>query len=381
MKKIFYIMTFVISFNVICISQIITFDKSLPFQSGKCVHQTADSGYIIAASNGYSYVGQLSVIKTDKFGNIEWYKNFSDIFTNSISSIIQTSDGGYTVVCTIAHRNPTDYNIYLIKLNLAGEVEWTKEFGESNRPDYGYSVVQTLDNGYLVGGARYFTTSTYKPIFYRTDYAGDLLSVTQSSHSDDFIRLNLVESPDSTFLYTFNNLLVKIDSYGNEIWNKQFTSSTIQAVYIDASRIALLRSKGILILDSEGNVTHDNTLPVSRTHSLSKKSDGNILLLASTDNPFTYNIFTVDTTGQVLSQTPIWAYGNHIQSTSDGGFVITGNNISNSTGSSLWLYKSNSQNNFSSINIIAPIDNSIIQSFDDYKIEWYSQNVDYVDIQ
>ena len=223
MKKIFYIMTFVISFNVICISQIITFDKSLPFQSGKCVHQTADSGYIITASNGYSYLAELSVIKTDKFGKIEWYRNFADLASDSKSSVIQTSDGGFAVVCTIVHRNPTDYNIYLIKLNQSGEVEWTKEFGESNRIDNGYSVVQTLDNGYLLGGTRYNSTSSYKPIFYRTDYSGNVLTVTQSSHSSDPIPLNLVESPDSTFLYTFNNLLVKIDSYGNEIWNKQFT--------------------------------------------------------------------------------------------------------------------------------------------------------------
>jgi hypothetical protein len=381
MKVRLFVSILILVGSELVMTQSITFDKSLPFQSGKCVHQTADSGFIIAASNGYDYSSGFSVIKTDKYGYIEWYKNFLDLFSNSSSSVIQTSDGGYAAVCTIVNRNPTDYNIYLIKFNQVGEVEWTKEFGEPDRTDNGCSIVQTIDNGYLVAGTRYNATSSYKPIFYRTDYAGDLLSVTQSSYSSDPIPLNLVESPDSTFLFTYSRLLAKIDSYGNEIWDKLISGLIIQALYINPGKIALLKSKNIMILDSEGNIIHDNILPVTHTYSLSKKPDGNILILAITNNPFAFNIFTVDTVGQILSQTPIWASGYYIQSTSDGGFILTGANIPNYSGLSLWLYKSNLQDNFSSINIIAPIDNSIIQSFDNYRLEWHTQNVDYVDIQ
>ncbi len=384
MKKIIYLILLVISISGMVISQTITFDKSLPFQTGRCVKLTSDSGYIISASNGNSNSKEFSVIKTDKWGHIEWYKSFSDAFSNSNSSVIQTNDGGYAAVCTIVRGNhPPDNNIYLIKLNQAGEIEWTKVHGESDKIEYGHSIVQTYDNGYLVAGSRYITNSSlYNPIFFRTDSSGNILSVTESNHQGSLNPVDLVESPDSTFLYTCSSLLSKIDSYGNIIWSKGPGVLITQALYLDTNNIALIGSRKLLILDSQGNTKLQITLPVYHTPSLSKNSDGNILIIATINIPPTFNIFTLDTTGQILSQVPIWASGNYIQSTRDGGFILTGTNIPNNSGlQSLWLHKSNPQDNFSSINIISPVDNSIIQSFDNYRLEWHSRNVDYVDIQ
>jgi hypothetical protein len=64
--------------------------------------------------------------------------------------IQQTSDGGYIVTGEADAFNAGD-DIWVLKLRSAGDIEWQKAFGGSNS-DYGYSIRQTSDGGYIVAG-------------------------------------------------------------------------------------------------------------------------------------------------------------------------------------------------------------------------------------
>ena len=141
------------------------------------IQQTGDGGYIIAGSSiggdittlqgksplnphGSSY--DMLAIKLNSSGDVSWYTFLGGGAMDIAYSVRQTTDGGYIIAGTggtittlqgkapiIAHASGSD--ILVIKLNSSGNVSWYTFFGSSGS-DYGKSVRQTSDGGYIVAG-------------------------------------------------------------------------------------------------------------------------------------------------------------------------------------------------------------------------------------
>ena len=121
--------------------------------TGRFVQQTLDGGYIIAGrtesfGNGGSDVW---LIKTDPNGFEEWNQTFGGTSNDFGCSVQQTLDGGYIMVGTTFSFGNGSYDAWLIKTNANGQEEWNQTFGGSDN-DIGYSVQQTLDAGYIIVG-------------------------------------------------------------------------------------------------------------------------------------------------------------------------------------------------------------------------------------
>ncbi len=94
---------------------------------GHSVQETSDHGFIIAgAGSGGTYNGGFDVylIKTDKDGNLQWQKYYGGLGEDSGLSIQQTSDGGYIIVGSTTSKGAGGYDIYLIKTDANGNVQW-----------------------------------------------------------------------------------------------------------------------------------------------------------------------------------------------------------------------------------------------------------------
>ncbi|MBC7777439.1 MAG: T9SS type A sorting domain-containing protein [Phycisphaerae bacterium] len=125
---------------------------------GRSILQTKDGGYIFSG-HAHSKDGDISantdeadcwVVKIDVAGNIEWEKSFgtSPDGIADPSNIIQTEDGGYVVA---AFGNFIDY--WFFKINDQGVLQWEKFFG-GTRSDHLHKMRQTPDKGFiLVGGS------------------------------------------------------------------------------------------------------------------------------------------------------------------------------------------------------------------------------------
>jgi hypothetical protein len=59
-------------------------------------------------------------------------------------SIIQTTDGGYAVAGYTGSFGAGNYDVYVVKLDGSGNIQWTRTIGEGG-DDRGYSIIQTMD--------------------------------------------------------------------------------------------------------------------------------------------------------------------------------------------------------------------------------------------
>jgi hypothetical protein len=154
---------------------------------GDCVQQTSDGGYVIAGRT-YSFGNALQVylIKTNANGDTLWTKTYGGGNEDVGFSVQQTQDGGY-VVAGVTDSYGNGLQVYLIKTNASGIPLWTRTYGgRTTDYDYGYSVQQTSDTGYIVAG---YTTSFgngEQVYLIKTNASGDTLwTRTYGGTSDD----------------------------------------------------------------------------------------------------------------------------------------------------------------------------------------------------
>jgi hypothetical protein len=126
------------------------------FDFGYSVQQTSDGGYIITGDTEIYFVAASNIwlIKTDSNGNEEWNRIFGGAASDRGRSVQQTSDAGYIITGWATSYSGADPDIWLIKTDPSGNEEWNHTFGfAENSSDWGYSVQQTSDAGYIIVGA------------------------------------------------------------------------------------------------------------------------------------------------------------------------------------------------------------------------------------
>src|SRR5437879_4818899 len=76
-------------------------------------------------------------------------------------AITRTSDGGYAVTGLTDRFAADSGEVYVVKLNSTGALQWTRTIGTSSY-DAGNSIIQTTDGGYAIRGRTgYWTFQVY----------------------------------------------------------------------------------------------------------------------------------------------------------------------------------------------------------------------------
>ena len=117
--------------------------------------QTSDGGYIVTGH--YGLTPDLKVIKLDPSSNVEWQYTYGGTNADYGRSVRQTLDGGYIVAGMTQSSDGDVTNNYggqdywILKLNSLGGLEWEKNYGGTQN-DFAVEIQQTLDGGYVVTG-------------------------------------------------------------------------------------------------------------------------------------------------------------------------------------------------------------------------------------
>lgn len=123
------------------------------YDKGYCVQQTDDGGFIIAGLTESYGAGHWDVylIKTDSLGDSLWTKTYGGTDFDNAWQVQQTNDGGYIVVGENQSIGPGSRDVWILKTDGNGDTIWTRIYGGVEY-DIGYSIQQTSDGGYIVGG-------------------------------------------------------------------------------------------------------------------------------------------------------------------------------------------------------------------------------------
>jgi hypothetical protein len=170
---------------------------------GNSIAPSNDNGFVVAGSSNNTGNKQVYLLKIDSAGNELWSIYFGGNSFEDAMCVRNTTDGGY-IICGISKSFKENYDgdVYLIKTDSLGKEQWSKLFG-AEKMEIGNSVLQTADGGYLVAGNRI--------------------------------------QPDKTK----DMYLLKIDSKGNELWNKTFSSVT---TYDAESNAVVVTPKGSIVI-------------------------------------------------------------------------------------------------------------------------------------
>ena len=298
---------------------------------GRSVQQTADGGYIIVGGTNDFGMGypDIYLIKTDEDGELEWFQIFEEGFNGY--SVQQTTDGGYIIFGdTYTFDGDNTFDFYLIKTDGNGEEEWSQNYGFSGIHDFGRSVQQTTDGGYVLCGTTQgvFDTNEWgDPGIYliKTDAIGaEEWSQTFEGYGNGE---EIQQTTDGGYIITgFTNLLdgpniwlIKTDEIGEEEWIQNFGGENVDMGY------------------SVKQTTDGGYIITGYTESFWNIWDGLGVYLIKTNED------GEEEWSQILGEEQI-DFGYSVQQTNDGGYIITGmtgTSLDSMNGMDMYLIKTN----------------------------------------
>jgi len=146
--------------------------------------QTSNGGYILSCTVtdtlSFNNNSNIHIIKSDAFGNQQWSQTSTDTLEKDVNAIHQTSDGGY-IICGSKKVGWGTFDItrqlYIAKTDALGNNQWEREFGDIALVDWGYSVQQTSDGGYIISGiTEIIHEAVYAISLIKTDNNGNVTS-------------------------------------------------------------------------------------------------------------------------------------------------------------------------------------------------------------
>lgn len=195
------------------------------------VAQAADNGFVLVGyTNSFGAGGDdIWVVKTDARGDLVWDKPIGGSDNERAYSVDRTKDGGFIIVGETSSYGAGSYDIWLIKMNSAGEMAWEKTIGTAER-EGAYAVRETSDNGFIIAGYRIHNPSNNNAWLVKTDEVGSVVWDREFGGAEwDGIQ-SVEETPDggyiavgSTDTYVTTGLsaawIIKTNAKGEEQWS------------------------------------------------------------------------------------------------------------------------------------------------------------------
>jgi hypothetical protein len=315
-------------------------------EEGNSVQQTSDMGYIVAGyTRSFGDTMQVYLIKTNASGDTLWTRTYGGANWDNGYSVRQTSDGGYIIVgYTTSFGGAGQSNVYLIKTNASGDTLWTRTYGGTNE-SYGSSVQQTSDGGYIITGQIFLGPKGYDAYLIKTNASGDTLwTRTYGGTSGDYGSF-VQPTSDGGYIvagYTASYgaggpdvWLIKTNASGDTLWTRTYGGTGGDYCF-------------------SGQATSDTGYIVAG-YTTSFGAGGFDVYLVKT-NASGDTLWT-RTYGGTSSD-----FGDGVQQTSDGGYIISGStNSFGAGGYDAYLIKTDANGNVGVETPVRQLDGSTVR--------------------
>jgi hypothetical protein len=172
------------------------------------------------------------MLKTDSSGVIQWDRTFGGTGGESGACIRQTLDNGYIMVGSTGSFGEGYSSIYVIRTDVNGDSVWAATYG-GNKADFGYSVEILTDGSFVFSGASSSFGLGYADAYlFRTDengilqwqevYGGskdDRAYAVQPTGDGGFVLAGTTESSGNGKIDCY---VVKTNPLGEAIWKRTY---------------------------------------------------------------------------------------------------------------------------------------------------------------
>ncbi|MBK7854418.1 MAG: hypothetical protein IPJ79_05480 [Bacteroidetes bacterium] len=297
----------------------ITYGDSGYFYTPTSIEYTNDGNVIMnVAKTKYTNPHDsiwMSLYKLDVNGNLIWSNQYSSgkIKTQGLKAI-ETSDKGFAILGWTTDSNSIPAKAYLVKTDSLGNKEWDMMYGDSANYYYnGFSLLQESDGGYVLMGFVGTNGTYYRMIsIMRTDSAGNKLwqedygAPNLYAHGEWITKLKdgnyLISGQNGIPFGDTNGLLIKTDTLGNVIWQKNYGFSVASII------------RGV-VENSDGTICFN----LGQTLGNPSKSIANLYKVDANGDSLWSRQYVYDTT--IIDNN---CYSYYMTSTSDGGYIISG---------------------------------------------------------
>ncbi|MEI7586930.1 hypothetical protein, partial [Runella sp.] len=226
----------------------VDFEHNFEFYSG-CVLFNNSTEVLLAGGNSpaTSYFDNFFLSKISPLGDIQWKKSFlpyPDASGNTMNLL--KLDEQFSLVfgnADLLNASPDNYQLFLFKIrNETGEIIWQKEIGDNNSQEGGNKIITTSDGGFAITGLAFPVDNSQKSkvLFLKVDSLGNQIFRKEfTSDSDKYHHVfSLLQTSDGGFLIlayrSYNGpylggfgdinkidwVLIKTDALGNMQWIK-----------------------------------------------------------------------------------------------------------------------------------------------------------------
>ena len=342
-------------------------------ESAQSIVKTNDGGFAVIGYTG-SIDGDVAtkskeendywLLKFDGNGNLQWNKTYGGSMDDIGQSLAQTNDGGFILTGYAmssdgdASHNEGFHDNWILKLDAQGNMEWESSYGFSGH-DHSYDIIEASQGGYFFTGFLDITSArldgnTEKEnsmtshgvgefwgtkideegnIQWRGYFGGtnnDRAHGVVQSDDGGFVMAGFTESDDYDISNTngsYDFWVIKVDTYGNLLWEHSFGGDGIEISY----DIAKTADNGFVVV---GNTFSTN---------------GDVFLNHGESDMW---MIKLDEEGEMIWEK---TYGGSqfdlaqaVVQSKDGGFLITGNSKSDDHDSAsnigendIWVVKTN----------------------------------------
>lgn len=288
---------------------------------GSDVCQTNDGGYVILGTSLLPGKGtDITLIKTDKFGNEEWTKTFGDSLDDYAKSVRITSDGGYIFLGTTASKillTEQQTDMYLVKTDNRGNLSWSRKFGNASTNQEGNCVQQTSDNGFILTGSTTEENLTNQNpdgtkdiLLIKTDASGNLIWSQSRGGKNDDVGNYIQQKSDSG--YVIIGSTVSFADPGQDKSNIIVYKTNKNGFEISVNYFGGMN-------DDYGEciqILSDNNYIITGTYGFSNNTTGMYVAKLKENILDTLWTKTIETSSGTI--------GKSIQETTDKGFIFTG---------------------------------------------------------
>jgi len=243
---------FLLSASTFCFSQstFTPFDSAYIYTYGgfnddyaRQIISTSDTGYIVVGTTSSFGVAttDIYIIKTDRNAVRQWSNIYGSPSIEWGYSVRETFDHGYIITGYTNQNGASGYDMYLLKITNLGAVEWTKNIGGTDW-DFGYGIELTADSGFIICGKSYsFSNGGSDVYIVKTNSTGDVLWQKNYGGLQDESANAIIRDRNNDYAIIGETRsfgagdddiwILKINGNGDTLWTRTFGGVKFDAGY------------------------------------------------------------------------------------------------------------------------------------------------------